>query len=322
MKWLPGVPSVAPFDGDELYETVQTKITSVPFQETDMIAQTPDLYVTNAFSGAYIVHRFLGPDQPLQNSNDLPTSVVVPTRGYSTMWSADTSYTLGTDVLIYANDGAPPEVTSMPATGPINVMPLNMANSDPLDSAGTHIASTFGVPPWLYHFLLLERHPDTSMDNVSQSVQIYRGLNGSASLQIKRILSLEAAPLESSSARPFVTPPLDFDPTALRLYYQISHKMSPIHPAEYNDFGSIIDHIARVVRSVATPLATIIGAIQPELLPVAELVAEGVNLGSQGVSALVKLGRRPLPKAQVRPQVRPRPQPNKNTKARVVVRRR
>jgi len=321
MSWAPGTGTEppAPFNADELYEVVQTKVTSVPFDESDMIAQTPDLYVTNAYNGVYAVHRFLGPDQPLQNSNDIPPTVVVPTKALApTVWSGDTTYDTSSIRLTYLHSGAPTNVVDMPSTGPINVMPLNNSNSDTIDAGALRPAGTFSVPPWLWLFLQTESHPDTSMDNVSQCVQIYRGLNGSASLQVKRILSLEAAPMESSSARPFVTPPLDFEPQALKMYYQISHRMHAIHPAEFNDFGSIVDHIAKVAKMISMPIATIVSAFQPELAPLAEGIGSTVSMGASGLQALVKAGRKNITQ---RAKSNPKPKP-KAKKAKVVLRRR
>jgi len=302
MEYNPGVPALPPFNLDVAHETVQIKSTSVPFHENDMIAQTPDLYVTNAYNGAYVVHRFLGPDQPLQNSNNLPGSIIVPTTTMAD-WDGDTVYTPSVFTLEYEN---PADAWIIPSQAPINVLPLNQSNFNVTAGSGAVSAGTYSVAPWLWDCLALELDPDTSLDNISQSVQIYRGLDESATLQIKRILSIEAAPLESSPARPFVTPPMDFEPRALQLYYQISHRMASIHPADFNDFGSIVDHIARIARLVAAPVASIVSAFQPELAPVAGMIASGVSAGARGAQALVAAGRqrpKPKPKPKARKMV-------------------
>lgn len=302
--------SLAPFNNDDMHEMVQTKYTSVPFDETDMIAQTPDLYVTNAYNGVYAVHRFLGPEQPLQNSNNLPSSVVVPATAEQNGWISDPAFDLVTSNMSTFQQIPFP---------PVNVVPMSTTSANA--TFGLSSNTSYTPPPWMVTMALNIDDPDTSLDNMSQSVQIYRSLDPSATLQIKRILSLEAAPMESSPARPFVTPALEYEPEALTMYYRVAHRVHAVHPADYNDFGEIVHRIASVVKSVAAPLAAIVSGVMPEIAPVATIVGSGATSLASAVQTATAKKRAKVAKASPRAALR-RPQPKRpKPKVRLVQRR-
>lgn len=312
-------PAVSPFNSGGVHEALQTKSTSVPFDETDMFMQSPHLYATNAYNGVYCVHRFMGPDQPLQNSSDAPHNVLTPVNGYkvgSLEWNGDVNWALSRYTAEIAED-----VGQAWSTPQMNVVPLNIVARD-IDIQGVDWTTGLSVPPWLRDYVRILGSPDTSFDNVTTSVTIFRSIDPDATLQIKRLLSLEAAPLESSPSKPFVTPPIDFEPQALRMYYEISHRLEAVHPANYNDFSTIVNKIANVINKYAGVAAGVASLVAPEFAPEIGMIGGGVKAAAGVVANMTKkqkaVAREVLsvPKP-VRPRlvIKPRPKPKPKLKA-------
>lgn len=333
-RGVSGGSSVPQFTNQDIFEAVQAMTTSVPFDESDMFIQTPHLYATNAYNGAYIVHRFCGPDQRLQNTAALPHTVVVPLAGLDSTggnkWDVDATYDTGR---FLAQNGAGTNPYYQYSTPQINVVPMNIVSSDLFLPGGTEWSTGLSAPPWLSAFLPNITNPDTSFDNVTQSVTIWRGLDPDATIQLKRLLSIEAAPLETSPSRPFVTPPIPFEPRALALYYEIAHRMEAVYPADYNDFGSILHKIAEVVKSVAAPIGGVLSMVAPEFAPEIGAVAAGATGIADLVSNMTKKQKaaartalsapppRPrLPRPALRLPTQRRPAPKRQPRRRALVR--
>jgi len=324
-----GVVSYFPF-GDEpgrVCEVVKTRFTAVPFDETSMFAESPHLYSTNAYHGAYVIHRLDGPEQPLQNDDDIPKTIVTPRVVYSYnggVLSFDRlaqggATPLEDDVLwapylSHVAVGDPPVEGWQLPTPSMCVVPLNGAATGDVLAGSTSQYGT-GVPPWLTTLFLgsITSNYDTSMDNVSQSVTIFRGLNAEASVQIKRLLSLEAAPLPNSPARPFMTPPIQQDPRAIEAYYRIAHDMEAVHPASANDFGSLLRTIADVASRVIPVVGGVASVALPEFAPEIGVAASAAAAVADAAKALAAKTSRPRP----RPQTRPQPKPKAKSKVKI-----
>lgn len=300
-------PAGPPFTADPedigaVFEVSQLRVTSVPFDEESMFAQSSHLYATEARHGCYCVHRFLGPDQPLQNTNDLPHLLITPLWAYTK--SGDPRKAAR---FIPASWSLAPYLADVRGTA-VDVQPSASMCVTPTNACGPP-AKLYGaagvavtgasVPPWLSSLCNSPLSRDTSLDNVSQSVTVFRGLDKSASIQFKRLLSLEAAPLEDSPARPFVSPPCAVDLAAIRLYYEIAHRLDAVHPASANDFGDILKSIASVIGKILPIAGSIATVIAPEFAPA---IGGAVALGELGVAAtrgaVNALRKRPKPKAK------------------------
>lgn len=288
-------------------EVTQTKVTSVPFDEESMFAQSPHLYATQARHGVYSVMRLLGPVQPLQNSNDVPHTIVTPLTVYDDGlpvtgedWTIPATWDTAPYLLVQNGNS----MQAFPAAS-LTVTPLNACGPPAALPDGTptgFVLSGASVPPWLSALALSPLQRDTSIDNVSQSVTIWRALDPSATIQFKRLVSIEAAPLENSPARPFVTPPCDVDARAIALYYEISHRMMSVHPASANDLGTLLNEIASVAGKIIPAVAGVASFIAPEFSPV---FAAGAAAGEAAAYGLGTLGRA----IHKGPKQKPKPKP-------------
>lgn len=260
-----------PFGTDDVYEVVHFLCTAVPFHEEDMTFMDPDPFVARAVHGVYIPHKLLGPTQPLQNHDDYPDIIDQPVGNPPDMIQTMPHYAIDVD----PSNGFAPSFC---------VVPLNRCM--PGDNVVVPSSTGLTIPPWLHDkatgYNLVSGHPwyqfDSSMDNVAQSVTIFRGLAYQSSLSVKRILALEAEPLPYSVSRPFVRPALLYEPNALTVYYKIASRLPNVHIAKDNDFGDILRKIAGIAQGIIPVATGVIGDMFPDakeiIGPVGELAGK------------------------------------------------
>jgi hypothetical protein len=264
-----------------LYELARYMATSVPFDEGDMYKQSQQYYAAEARKGVYNVHRLLGPEQPLQKMSALPESWYSEFSFREHVWTACPIWA-PSGLLLSAASNAPVHAPS-PA---MCVNALNDCNTVstfymPDGTGPTSLPqTTLTVPPWLSEGAAHFANLDSGFDNVSQSVTIFRGISISASIDVKRHLTLEISPTARSSLAPFVHPPLPYEPRALAAYFLISHHLAHTHSADANDLGKIFGKIMSIVSKILPAAAGALSMAEPGIAPLVMPLGEAAAWGA------------------------------------------
>jgi hypothetical protein len=105
---------------------------------------------------------------------------------------------------------------------------------------------------------------DTGFDDLCIPVMVFRGIDPSTSITIKRFVGFEEVPNQTSGTLPFVRTPAPYSPDAIKLYQLISRDMPNGLPASANGWGTILKTIGMVL-SALSPVVTMIPKVGPVL---------------------------------------------------------
>lgn len=228
--------------------------TSVPFDEATLVQMSAKPYVGKAKDGAYVPTRFVGPQ----------TTYVTPS------FPGDNVVEYGGQFFVPADDQA--ARTSLPAylTNLASIVGTAYAPAWPSTAWPRNTTNPVGQPSF-----------DTGYNNLTQTVIIFRGLSGDASVTIKTYFGLEVNPRFDSPTRQFIRPPVRFNPRVMELYHQIAYDLDYCYPASYNSLGTILGTIGNVLKGVLPTVAKFV----PVVGPVLSSVLEGVMGGGGGGGA-------------------------------------
>jgi hypothetical protein len=198
-----------------------------PLNETDMALMCPDYYEDDARHGVFIPHRLSGPDQPY--ATRVPMGEIIPSSG------------LPSAILpLSANGNGPPNRCLYPST---------RSSLSPYAASASQVVSTW----WTGRDTAEVNPPIASgIDNVNQSMIIFRNLTGAASgvfpssVRVKCVVGLEIIPEPQGVDRIFARPPAQYDPRALEAYYALSREMRSAYPASYNSLAGVLAVAANI----------------------------------------------------------------------------
>lgn len=197
---------------------------ALPLSESDMAVMTPSYYTTSAVEGFYSVHRLNGPNQQF-----------VSPRGASQWRTSDGSF-----MVFNISD---PTNTNM-ATG---VFPRVL--TDAYASVSPVIPPSGGVTS-----VSTAHHP-----GLTWGVTIFRGLHPQMTISLKTVTVLELVPSANAPSRQFITPPPEYDPVAMRLYYHLAHEMRPVMASKHNFFGTLLPMLSSLLTRALPVVGPLIG---------------------------------------------------------------
>jgi hypothetical protein len=204
-------------------------VTSVPFEENEMLLMDPKAYTAPAREGVYMPIRLSGPVQDFTRPCVRPSGLL---RGTAHVWGY---------------------ITSVPGQGPTtdsSVVPLSLGATTQDYNTGFNIFSL--TSHLAYNF---------SYDNVHQGVTIFRGLSPSASVTLKLYTGLEQEPGITSVTRQFARVPNVYNPRAMEAYYRLVHELPTSYPASFNSLGTIMSAISNVASRLWPVVQKVVPAI-------------------------------------------------------------
>lgn len=290
--WTPLNP--VEFSDDVVRPAVRKVVTSVPFDESTMFLQSPKVYAGPARDGVYIPTHLSSKRKFVDNS-DFASVISVPIP----LHQGGAAVNDGNAVLNSAKFFTSPAVTFLgdpdipdpdfAATPVLPVWPVNRVLTGHPDGS-----TSYSIAPCTNAIFQGLTSPigvfNTAMDDGSQSVIIFRGLDKDASVTFKSVIGLEIVPTTLSPLLSMVKSPPHCDMAAMKLYKLVSERSRDVHPASQNNFGSILNDITKIVDVVA-PVAS---ALLPEFAPAILGGTAALNAGNMAVQAV----RRPRPQAK------------------------
>lgn len=196
----------------------------LPLKESDMATMTPSYYTTGAVEGFYSVHRLNGPIQDFV----APRSV----SQFRLDGGSYMGFSLANPVSVNASTGVIPRILTDAYTSVSPVIP---------PSSGMTCASTAHYP------------------GMTWGVTIFRGLHPQMTISLKVVSVLELVPTANAPSRQFITPPPEYDPVAIRLYYHLAHELRPVMASRHNLFGTLLPMISSVLSKAVPILGPLVG---------------------------------------------------------------
>lgn len=283
-----------PYQGDGVYEAVVPQYMRLPFDEDEMTKMTTNPYVTEATHGVFIISRPCGPETEWVTRHTDYDSIdslwAEPSPGTLSGWArystkqANYAFLEGTTIGIASS-----QLVAQPLSG----VPLVLTRRDGVtigtDNGPVSGQSVTFVVPWLaqYYGNLTAESPNTSFnsdigyDQWTAGVILFRGISTTSTIDVKRILSLEARLLTTSPAVPFLSRPPPEDPRALSALRVLARSVPSIYPARDNDLSTILKWVSRIL-SGGSAVAAVLGTAVPELLPVSAVLSAGSRAASYG----------------------------------------
>jgi hypothetical protein len=293
----PGDDDLFPFVGPEVYNVVRTAVTSVPFDETVMYKQDPNIYAGPAKDGVCMPMKIKGDSEFIANDDYATNINVIPYIGaVGQLVSQRETAMFGVDAFARSFTSGEAEIqTAFPS---FPVYPQNRA----VVTAGQTGDPNHVVPMCSLNPVGCRIDPLTSFSTgmdpaVNQGVVIFRGLDLRATITVKSFLGIELVPMNTSPALPFTHTPLKYEPRAMHIMTNAMREKRGAFPASENNFGDVFKEIASVVNEVVQAAAPVVSVIAPELAPFA---AGAAGLSKTANAIIQKVGGQSVnaPKSQ------------------------
>lgn len=286
-----------------VYDAVIPYVMRLPFDEDEMTKMRADPYVRRATEGFYSIHRPLGFEQNfVERSTQYATVDVLSSSPIN--WArfepreSSRSFVGGNTTRGFA---------PIPLPGvPWNMVRAAYGEQYPWGGGGfmtTPPGTT--VVPWLQDYyqnssvpIIVQERPnqnlsDLGYDDWTSTVAIYRAISIQASLEVKRVLTLEARVVPTSPLVAMLKRPPLADLRAVNALRVLARVAPNVYPAKDNSWATILSTISKVAGTIGAGLG-LVSTVVPELAPFA-MVAEGVGGAARVIEQVIPRPKGPSP---------------------------
>jgi len=263
--------SVAPKDGsDPAFGEGATSLFSitVPEDEDQLVLQDNLVAQWPARDGAYIPHRFVSPVQQYQE-----------TAGASYFSKAP----------VYQSDGT---VTTIQVPSSALTVAYSSSQGTSIDNSENFYNPN---PPWAAPSGTSALAPErctwgvSDPGNLCTGVSFFKAISGTASIQVKSRVYLEAEAAEAASAAaPYAHKPPCLDRKALDLVTMVAQVQPHVFYARDNDFSSILQSIGKMLPGILGWIDPVADRLTRAGLPFVSPVAKGLGAASKAARAVME----------------------------------